>query len=87
MLQVMNKHVLKTIYQLMLSRFSGLTDHDKRHLDEIDDWVDCWVRCAEVLVHNEKKAYISVLIVIKAHSFLGLVGFPQESLHLFLATH
>jgi hypothetical protein len=48
----------------MLNRFHDLLNANNVCEDEIDDWVDCWAGCANILVQNEKKVGPSVVTVV-----------------------
>ena len=52
--------IVETIYRLVMRHFNdpsdpGDPDSLDRYNDETDEWVECWVGCASVLVQNGKR--------------------------------
>jgi hypothetical protein len=52
----MDKHIFLPIHRLMCKFFNGLGDNTVvfgEYCREADSWIDCWVGCANVIVHSQ----------------------------------
>ncbi|KIJ20769.1 hypothetical protein PAXINDRAFT_6551 [Paxillus involutus ATCC 200175] len=55
--KVLDKSITPGVYRLVCKHF-GESDNAKNHEDNVniaDEWIDCWVGCANVLVQNNYK--------------------------------
>ncbi|KAH9851730.1 Mus7/MMS22 family-domain-containing protein [Lenzites betulinus] len=55
--EVIDKVILSAIYRLVCKHFSDPTYQDpgELHFADADNWIDCWVGCANVVVQNGKR--------------------------------
>jgi hypothetical protein len=56
-MQIIDKYVSPGIYRLVIKHVSDASEEiiQKDACADIDKWVDCWVGCAQVVVHNGKR--------------------------------
>lgn len=56
-LQVLDKSITPAVYRLVCKHFGESEDakNDATTTRAADDWIDCWVGCANVLVQNNYK--------------------------------
>lgn len=57
--QIMDSCILPLVLRLMMQQVHDSTTSAENRLEDywldIDKWVDCWVRCASIVVANEKR--------------------------------
>ena len=59
-MKIIAQDIVETIYRLVLRHFNDPSDPSdpeslERYNDETDEWVECWVGCANVLVQNGRR--------------------------------
>ena len=52
--EVIQKTVINGIFQLVMKRVTDVPGGSSRELAhfDLDKWIDCWVGCAQIVVHN-----------------------------------
>ena len=52
--EVVQKTVINGIFKLVMRRVTDVPDGSSRELAhfDLDKWIDCWVGCAQIVVHN-----------------------------------
>ena len=62
--EIIDKHISPAIYRLLCKYFNDPVYQESGELSfqDADEWVDCWVGCASVMVQNGKKVSPGILI-------------------------
>ena len=62
--EVVQKTVINGIFKLVMRRVTDVPDGSSRELAhfDLDKWIDCWVGCAQIVVHNGLRVIPSVLL-------------------------
>jgi len=52
--EVVQKTVINGIFKLVMKRVTDVPEGSSRELAhfDLDKWIDCWVGCAQIVVHN-----------------------------------
>ena len=59
--EVVQKTVINGIFKLVMKRVTDVPEGSSRELAhfDLDKWIDCWVGCAQIVVHNGLRVYSS----------------------------
>ena len=73
-MQIINKNILSAVYQLVCRHFNDPVYQKRGELpfESADEWIDCWVGCASVVVQNRQRV-------------CGIQNFVQENSLLTLS--
>ncbi|KAF9646529.1 hypothetical protein BDM02DRAFT_3171519 [Thelephora ganbajun] len=57
--EVVQKTVINGIFKLVMKRVADVPEGSSRELAhfDLDKWIDCWVGCAQIVVHNGLRAW------------------------------
>lgn len=64
--EVVQKTVINGIFKLVMKRVTDVPDGSSRELAhfDLDNWIDCWVGCAQIVVHNGLRVYSLVSVFV-----------------------
>jgi hypothetical protein len=68
--EVVQKTVINGIFKLVMKRVTDVPEGSSRQLAhfDLDKWIDCWVGCAQIVVHNGLRVCSSVFALMNRHS-------------------
>jgi len=64
--EVVQKTVINGIFKLVMKRVADVPEGSSRELAhfDLDKWIDCWVGCAQIVVHNGLRVCSSVSTLV-----------------------
>lgn len=67
---VVQKTVINGIFKLVMRRVTDVPEVSSRELAhfDLDKWIDCWVGCAQIVVHNGLRVCSSAPTFVGRHS-------------------
>ena len=85
--EVVQKTVINGIFKLVTKRVTDVPEGSSRGLAhfDLDKWIDCWVGCAQVVVHNGLR--VSSLVFMLVWRYLGGLCSPGHFIWLLVISH
>ena len=64
--EVVQKTVINGIFKLVMKRVTDVPEGTSRELAhfDLDKWIDCWVGCAQIVVHNGLRVCSSISTLV-----------------------
>ena len=82
--EVVHKTVINGIFKLVMKRVTDVPEGSSRELahSDLDKWIDCWVGCAQIVVHNGLR--VSFLVYTPPDRCLEILPRPGHFIWLLV---